>query len=30
MSDKKGDFAFKSKDTMGMYHEMTYGGAYLF
>ena len=30
MSDEKGDFAFKSKDTMGMYHEMTYGGALSF
>jgi agmatinase len=30
MTDKKGDFAFRSDDTMGMYHEMTYGGALSF
>ena len=30
MTDKKGDFAFKSNDTFGSFHEMTYGGALSF
>jgi agmatinase len=30
MTEKKGDFAFRSDTTMGMDHEMTYGGALSF
>ena len=30
MTDKKGDFAFKSNDTFGSFHEMIYGGALTF
>ena len=30
MTDKKGDFAFRSNETVGMYSEMTYGGALSF